>query len=153
MMELVNELYAFSEKTLTGAPSRRTDEDVAHAGEVERFETICVMRESIEALVRMLAPFAPHMGEELWERLGHEQGLMAASWPEYNAEVARADEIVIPVQVNGKVRGRLTVPADMADAELERMALADPAVQAHTAGKTVKKVVIARGRLVSIVVQ
>jgi leucyl-tRNA synthetase len=152
MMELVNELYAFSEKTITGAPTRRSDEDVAHAGQVERIQTVCVMRESIEALVRMLAPFAPHTSEELWERLGYEDGLKAAAWPDYNADVAKAEEVVVPVQVNGKVRGRLTVPADVTDADLETLALADPGVQAHTAGKPVKKVVIARGRLVSIVV-
>jgi leucyl-tRNA synthetase len=153
MMELVNELYAFSETTVTGAPGRRVDEEEAQAGATERRETICVVRESIDALVRMLAPFAPHTAEELWERLGNTTGLTGVEWPAYNADVARAEELVIPVQVNGKVRGRLTVPADVEDAELERLALADPAVQAHTNGRTVKKVVVARGRLVSVVVQ
>ena len=153
MMELVNELYVFSEKTLTGSPGRRADEDVEHAGEVERGQTICVMREALGALVRMLAPFAPHTAEEMWEMLGYSTGLAAATWPEFNQDVAKADEIVVPVQVNGKVRGRLTVAAETSEAELEKLALADPAVQAHTAGKTIKKVVVAKGRLVSIVVQ
>jgi leucyl-tRNA synthetase len=152
MMELVNELYAFSEKTVTGGPARKADEDVEHAGQVERSETICVVREAVEALIRLLSPFAPHMCEELWEMLGHATGLTAAHWPQYDAAVAKAEEIVIPVQVNGKVRARLTVAADAEDAELERLALADPAVQVHIAGKPVKKVVIAKGRLVSIVV-
>jgi leucyl-tRNA synthetase len=67
--------------------------------------------------------------------------------------VAKADEIVVPVQINGKVRSRLTVSPEASEAELERMALADPAVIAHMAGKAVKKVVVARGRLVSLVVQ
>jgi leucyl-tRNA synthetase len=75
-----------------------------------------------------------------------------ATWPAYNAEVARAEEIVVPVQVNGKLRGRLTVAADTSEAELERLALADPHVKPHTDGKTVRKVVVAKGRLVSIVV-
>ncbi len=66
--------------------------------------------------------------------------------------MAKAEALVIPVQVNGKLRGRVTVSPETPDAELEALALADPAVQAHTAGKTVKKVVIAKGRLVSIVV-
>ena len=152
MMELVNELYAFSDKAVTGGPAHRADGDVQHAGQAERHQTVCVVREAVEALIRMLAPFAPHMAEELWARLGHDAGLSAATWPEFNAEVARAEEIVIPVQVNGKVRGRLTVPTDTSEAELERLALADAAVQAHTVGKTVKKVVVAKGRLVSIVV-
>jgi leucyl-tRNA synthetase len=153
MMELVNKLYEFSEKTVTGGPARRIDEDVEHAGQVERKETICVVREAVEALVRMLGPFAPHTAEEMWEMLGHDSGLVAASWPEFKEAVARADEVEIPVQVNGKVRGRVTVPVDIVDEELQRIALADPGVQAHVAGKTVKKVVIAKGRLVSVVVQ
>jgi leucyl-tRNA synthetase len=153
LMELVNELYTFSEQTVTGGPSHRTEEDVEHAGDVERVETICVVREAIEALIRMLAPFVPHMAEELWESLGHETGLVHAAWPAYNAEVAKAEEIVVPVQVNGKVRSRLTVPAEASENELEQLALADPHVQAYTSGKTVKKVVVAKGRLVSVVVQ
>ena len=153
MMELVNDLYAFSEQTLTGAPGRHAEEDVEHAGDVERRETICVVREALEALVRLLAPFVPHTAEEMWEMLGHAQPLAAATWPEFSADVARADEIVVPVQVNGKVRARLTVAAETSESDLERLALADPGVAAHTAGKTVKKVVVAKGRLVSIVVQ
>jgi leucyl-tRNA synthetase len=133
--------------------ARRTDEDVEHAGAVERAETICVVREAAEVLIRMLAPFAPHTAEELWESLGHEGGLAAATWPKFNPAVARAEEIEVPVQVNGKVRGRLRVAPDIAEAELQKLALADPAVHSHVAGKTVKKVVVVKGRLVSIVVQ
>jgi leucyl-tRNA synthetase len=152
MMELVNELYAFSKGTITGEPAHRTDEDVEHAGDVERTETICVMREAVEALVRMLSPFAPHTAEELWSALGHKTGLTEARWPNFDADVARADEVVVPVQVNGKLRSRLTVPADTAEDELQRLALADPVIQAQVAGRTVKKVVVAKGRLVSLVV-
>jgi leucyl-tRNA synthetase len=137
---------------VTGGPTRRVDEDVEHAGDMERTETICVLREAIDALVCMLAPFAPHLAEELWEKLGHEEGLVTASWPEFNAGAARAEEIVVPVQVNGKVRGRLTVPAETSEQDLERLALADASVQPHLSGKTVKKVVVAKGRLVSVVV-
>ena len=136
MMELVNELYAF----------------VATAS-AERTETKLVMREAIEALVRMLSPFAPHTAEELWEQLGQANGLTTAAWPDFDAEVAKADEVVIPVQVNGKVRARLTVAADASEQELEQAALADPGVASYTAGKTVAKVVVAKGRLVSIVVK
>jgi leucyl-tRNA synthetase len=134
MMELVNDLYAFG------------DPDGA------RPHSVAVVREAIEALVRMLSPFAPHMCEELWEALGHGEGLTAAQWPQFDAGVAKAEEIVVPVQVNGKVRSRLTVPAEASEQELEKMALADPAVMAHLAGKQVKKVVVAKGRLVSLVV-
>ena len=150
MMELVNELYMFSEHSATGQPGRRGD-GAPPAG--ERIETLQVMREAVDALARMLAPFAPHTAEELWERLGHDGGLAAAHWPDYDAEVAKADEVVVPVQVNGKVRARLTVAADASEAELEQAALADPGVASYTAGKTVAKVVVARGRLVSVVVK
>ncbi len=153
LMELVNELYAFSEQTVTGGPGHRGDEDVEHAGEMERAETIAVVREALEALILMLAPFAPHTAEELWCMLGYQDGLTSVSWPVFDAEVAKADELTIPVQVNGKVRSRLTVPAATSESELETLALADPAVQAHTSGKTVQKVVVAKGRLVSIVVR
>jgi leucyl-tRNA synthetase len=149
MMELVNELYAFSEQTATGQPGRKSDSAPA----AERVETRHVMREAVEGLVRMLAPFAPHTCEELWERLGHADGLTHAPWPEFDAEVAKADEIVVPVQVNGKVRGRVTIAADATEQEIERAALADPGVTAYTAGKTIVKVVVARGRLVSVVVK
>jgi leucyl-tRNA synthetase len=149
MMELVNELYAFSETTASGAPARRAEDAVRPA---EAPAVVAVIDEALSALVRMLAPFAPHTAEELWERLGHTDGLTTAAWPAFDADVARADEIVIPVQVNGKVRGRLTVPVDASEADMEALALADAAVQSHLAGKTVKKVVVAKGRLVSIVV-
>ena len=100
----------------------------------------------------MLSPFAPHTMEELWQMYGHRDGLIAAKWPAFDAEIAKAEELEIPVQVNGKLRGVVKVPPGISDAELEKIALADPNVQAHIAGKTVKKVVIVKGRLVSIVV-
>ena len=83
---------------------------------------------------------------------GHADGLAAAKWPTFDAAVAKAEELEIPVQVNGKLRARVVVAPDVSEAELEKAALADPNVQVHTAGKTIKKVVIAKGRLVSIVV-
>ncbi len=100
----------------------------------------------------MISPFTPHMAEELWEMLGHKGGVVAAGWPAFDEAVAKADEIVVPVQVNGKVRGRLTVPAGTTEERLRELALADPAVSKHLEGKTVKNIVVAPGgRLVSIV--
>jgi leucyl-tRNA synthetase len=148
MMELVNELYAFCSRTQCG-PGAGEPERV---GAVARPGTVAVLKEAIEALVRMLSPFTPHMAEELWEMLGHGGGIVAAGWPAYDEAVAKADQIVVPVQVNGKVRGRITVDADAAEDDLRALALADPAVQAHIAGKDVKKVVVAGGKLVSVVV-
>jgi leucyl-tRNA synthetase len=152
LMELVNELYAFSEQTESGSPGRHAAGST-QTSVLERPGTIAVVTEAVDALVRMLAPFAPHTGEELWEMLGHTGGLSAAAWPAFDAEVAKAEEIVVPVQINGKVRSRLTVAAETSEAELEAAALADPAVKAHTQGKTIKKVVVVKGKLVSLVVQ
>jgi leucyl-tRNA synthetase len=112
---------------------------------------VAVVKEAVEALVRMLSPFTPHMAEELWERLGHAGGIVAAGWPEFDEAVAKAEEIVIPVQVNGKLRARLTVAADTEEDRLRELALSDPQVMKHVEGKTVQKVVVAGGRLVSIV--
>jgi leucyl-tRNA synthetase len=76
-----------------------------------------------------------------------------APWPTFDPEVAKADEVVVPVQVNGKVRGRITVAADSSEDTIRDAALADPAVAAHLQGKTVAKVIVAKGKLVSIVVR
>jgi leucyl-tRNA synthetase len=149
LMELVNELYAFSEKTVHGGPAR----PAAPPAEPERAQTVSVLREAIDSLVLMLSPFAPHTGEEMWQMLGHRGGLSQAGWPAFDAAVARADEAVVPVQISGKVRARLTVSADASEDQLRELALADPAVQKYTAGKTILKVVIAKGPLVSVVVQ
>ncbi|HXE80530.1 MAG TPA: leucine--tRNA ligase [Vicinamibacterales bacterium] len=148
LMELVNHLYAFSEQTRTGGGRR----DGVAVGEAERVETVAVVKEALEALTLMLSPFAPHTAEEMWERLGHEGGLASAAWPTYDEAAAKAEEIVVPVQVNGKLRGRVTVAADASEEELKQAALADPAVQAHTRGREIRKVIVARGRLVSVVV-
>ncbi len=141
MMELVNELYAFSEKSASAKAAADGSPQAAR-----------VAREAIEALIVMLSPFAPHTMEELWQMYGHDDGLIAARWPSFDADVAKAEELEIPVQVNGKLRGVVKVPPSITDAELEKVALAEAHVQAHIAGKTVRKVVIVKGRLVSIVV-
>jgi leucyl-tRNA synthetase len=146
LMELVNELYAFTDKIGLTKQGRLSGVEVPPA-------TRAVLAESIEALVLMLSPFAPHMAEELWELLGHADGVVAAGWPAFDPAVAAEEAIVVPVQVNGKVRGRVSVPAGADEAALEAAALAEPNVQVHTAGKTIVKVVVAKGRLVSIVVK
>ena len=149
LMELVNELYAFSESTVHGGPARGRG---AVEG-VERPGTVAVLHEAIDALVLMLSPFAPHTAEEMWRVIGHTEGLARARWPAFDPELAKAEELVVPVQINGRVRARLTVPAGASDDQLRELALADVAVQSHTAGKTIRKVVVAKGPLVSLVVQ
>jgi leucyl-tRNA synthetase len=149
LMELVNELYDFSKGTAHGLPTRG-DPPV---GRVERPQTIAVLREAIDALVVMISPFAPHTAEEMWQMLGHPQSLAHAAWPSFDPDIAKAEEVVVPVQINGKVRARLTVRAGVTDDELRDAALADAAVKSHTIGKTIRKVVVAKGPLVSVVVQ
>jgi leucyl-tRNA synthetase len=137
LMVLVNELT-----TLVNDPARTSQPGAA-----------AVLRESVEALVRLLSPFTPHLSEELWQHLGHADGMTAAGWPVFDEIAAREDEVEIPVQVNGKLRDRVTLPADASDAAIEKAALAAPGVQSHILGKTVVKVIVARGRLVNIVVR
>ncbi|MBZ5598709.1 MAG: leucine--tRNA ligase [Acidobacteriia bacterium] len=103
--------------------------------------------------VLLLAPFAPYLANELWEMLGEKENLLRAPWPKYDPELAKEEEIEIPVQVNGKLRGRITVPADADDGSVRERALADEKVKATIAGKQVVKVIIVPGRLVSLVVR
>ena len=115
------------------------------------------LREALEAAVRLLAPFAPHMTEELWAMLGHasDGSVFKTGWPALDEAAAAEDEIEIPVQVNGKLRGKIVVPAGTAEDAIREKALA--AVEKHTSGKDVKKVIVVGGaakpRLVSAVVK
>jgi leucyl-tRNA synthetase len=112
-----------------------------------------VWREALEALVLLMSPFTPHVAEEMWQRLGHAEGLVAHPWPAADAEAAREDAIELAVQVNGKVRGRITVPREAPEADIRRLALAEPRVREHLDGKQVVKAVVVPGRLVSLVVR
>jgi leucyl-tRNA synthetase len=147
LMELVNELYAYAE--IRGVRPQGLDDEARAA--VDRQETAAVLRESVEALLLMLSPFTPHMCEELWAQIGHAEGVVAAGWPVCDEAAARDESIEIPVQVNGKLRGKAVVAADAAEADIQTAALA--AVESYLAGKTVVKVIVAKGRLVSVVVK
>jgi len=115
---------------------------------------IFALREAVEALVIMLAPFSPHIAEEMWEGLGHESGLLkSAKWPVADPELARKEELEIPIQVNGKLRSRLVVTPDVAESELRTLALADPKVQSFIDGHQVVKVIVVPQRLVNVVVK
>jgi leucyl-tRNA synthetase len=106
-----------------------------------------------ERFVLVLAPFAPHLGEELWERLGHDQSLAYEPWPTYDDGLIAEETVELAVQVNGKVRGRVSVPADAAEDDVIAAALAEPKVADATRGKTVVKKIVVPGRLVNIVVK
>jgi leucyl-tRNA synthetase len=112
-----------------------------------------VFREALETLVLLLSPFAPHVCEEMWMRLGRRFPVVDRNWPVADPAVAREDELELAVQVNGKVRGRIRVPRSAAEPEIRRRALEEPHVQEQLAGRELVKVVVVPERLVSLVVR
>ncbi|RJO60469.1 MAG: leucine--tRNA ligase [Dehalococcoidia bacterium] len=110
-------------------------------------------REAVRTLLRLLAPTAPHFTEELWSRLGYEYSIHNQSWPQWDEKLAKDEEIPLVVQVNGKVRDKLMVSANISEDEAKKLALESPKVQTHTAGKTVAQVIYVPGRLVNVVVK
>ncbi len=108
-------------------------------------------REVIEPFILLVAPFAPHIAEELWQRMGHSETLAYEPWPAFNPQLAKDEEVEIAVQIKGKVRSRIKVPADADEAAHERAAMADEKIQKETAGKTIRKIIVVKGRLVNIV--
>lgn len=132
MMELVNALYAYKEAAKE-----------PNAG---------LIYEAISDLIKMMSPFVPHITEELWRgAIDANSSVHEQSWPECDEEALKVDNVEIVLQVNGKVRGRLTVPAEATKEELEKSAMADSNVQAHIGDATVRKVICVPGRLVNIV--
>jgi leucyl-tRNA synthetase len=109
-------------------------------------------RKALEPLVLLLAPFAPHLAEELWQTLGHKQSLAYEPWPTFDPDLVKADEVEIPIQVNGKLRSKLTVPAGTSVDKIKELALADEKVKAFIGDKKVMKVIVPKGQLVNIVV-
>lgn len=132
MMELVNALYAYKEAAKE-----------PNAG---------LVYEAISDLIKMMSPFVPHITEELWRgAIDANSSVHEQSWPECDEEALKVDNVEIVLQVNGKVRGRLTVPAEATKEELKKIAMADANVQAHIGDATVRKVICVPGRLVNIV--
>ncbi len=133
VMELVNGIYAYKDQG-------------------EEAQNPAVLKEALELTITMLAPFAPHLSEELWHEMGHQTSVHLESWPTYDEGATVVDEVAIVVQVNGKVRDRLTVAVDTDEESLGRLALELPRVQEFVSGKSVRKVITVPGRLVNVVV-
>jgi len=125
---------------------------VGALGDVAGAASPATLREAVDATLRLLAPFVPHVANELWERTGHPETLDAASWPAADPAALVRETVELPVQVNGKLRGRIVVPVDAGDAELLAAALEDPRVQQYVAGRPLRKQVVVRGRMVNLVV-
>jgi leucyl-tRNA synthetase len=136
LMELFNQLVDFNADPATASPA-----------------DVFAVREALEALVVMLTPFAPHVAEEMWEGLGHNEGLLheVPRWPIADQELARREELEIPIQVNGKLRSRVIVSPDVSEDQLRASALADDRVRALIDGHEVLKVVVVPRRLVNVV--
>lgn len=131
IMEMVNGLYAYKDKNISG----------------------CAAKEAVENLLLLLAPFAPHMTEELWAKLGNNNSIHLMPWPKYSEEAMAEEEIEIVVQVNGKVKGKLNLSAGITDEEMKQAALGSEKVLPHIEGKNVVKVIAVPGKLVNIVVK
>ena len=131
IMELVNAIYA--------------------AEPLEQGLRPAVQQEVLELVTLMLAPMTPHLAEELWEMLGHRDGLWTVSWPAFSGELAKEDMVEIPVQVNGKIRARLTIAVGASQEDVLKLAKADPGVAGHLAGKTERKVIYVQDKLLNLV--
>ena len=135
IMELVNELYN---------QERAIAQGIIPAG---------LLADIQRDLVLMLAPFAPYLAHELWEMLGEKENLLHAAWPKYDLELAKEEEIEIPVQVNGKLRSVVVVPADASEETIREAALADAKIAAAITGRQLVKVIVVPKKLVNAVVR
>jgi leucyl-tRNA synthetase len=135
LMEFVNALYGWLDS------NKAADDAQSHA----------VYSEAIAALTLCLAPFAPHLADELLEKLGFESTSYVMPWPQGSEELAREESITVPVQINGKLRARISVPADAEGSDLQTAALAAPEIAAALEGKEPKRVIVVPGRLVNVV--
>jgi leucyl-tRNA synthetase len=112
-----------------------------------------VIRNGTETMITLLYPFVPHLTSELWKSLGKSQPLDQVPWPEYSSEALEEEQLLIVLQVNGKVRGKMTVPADIQKDQIEVDALAEPRVKAFIDGKKVRRIIYVPRRLVNIVLE
>jgi leucyl-tRNA synthetase len=130
LMELLNEMYAARQKGAMGSNE---------------------WNEAIDIYLRMLAPITPHIAEELWSTLGRSYSIHLQAWPDYDAQAAAEEKITIAIQINGKVRQRITVPVDISQEDAKQIALADEAVRHYLEGNEPRKIIVVPGKLINIV--
>ena len=136
IMELVNEIYKFD---LEGKYSEEGD--------------MLVLKEALETVVRLLSPITPHLSEELWQKMGHKESIYLQPWLKYDVRLLEEEEKLIVIQVNGKLRGKILVPASYDDERIKNEALTLPKIKEKIAGKKIVKVITVSGKLVNIVVK
>ena len=139
LMELTNEAYAF-------------DLAVEKNGTISQ-EDVLIMNEALTALIKMLAPFTPHIAEEIWEGLGNSEDLARVKWPDYDAALTEEEKMEIAIQINGKLRSRLFATPGATDAQLREAVLYDEKVVSAAEGKTIVKVIVVPGKLVNLVIK
>jgi leucyl-tRNA synthetase len=132
-MELVNEIYVSETRDRTDQTSKR------------------VIREAIETVVILLSPFVPHFAEELWEALGNRESIIKTRWPDYDPEAVLEDEILIVIQINGRLRDRMTIPVSYGEEEVKAWALKSERIRKLVEGKEIKRVILVPKKLVNIV--
>jgi leucyl-tRNA synthetase len=147
-MQLVNQLYLFE----TGSVFTQTAPQGSNA-ESKSVVSKAVLHGTLHNLALLLAPMAPYLAHELWEMTGETSNLLKTAWPKYDPALAAEDEIETPVQVNGKLRGLVVVPAGATNHQVEQAALANEKVKAAIAGKQIVKVIVVPNKLVNIVVK
>ena len=112
---------------------------------------LAARQEALSAFARLISPFTPHLAEEAWARIGGEGMVVAAPWPEYDAALTQDAVKVLPVQVNGKRRGEISVAAGLEPADVEKIVLDDPEIARRLEGLAIKKVIVVKDRIVNIV--
>jgi leucyl-tRNA synthetase len=112
-----------------------------------------VPREAVETLTLLVSPFAPHLGEEIWERLGHTPSLAYAPWPQFDPDLVRDETVEMGVQINGRLRGTVTLPVDADTEAATAAALSEPRVASHLQGKKVRKVIYVKGKIINFILE
>ncbi len=131
MMELLNEITTFK---------------------LEKEGDFRLLHFSLKNMLLLLSPFSPHIAEELWENIGGQSSICNHTWPEWDEELAKEEKIELVIQINGKVRTKFLIPADLHDEEIKQLTLNNDKVKELTSSKEIKKIIIVRGRLVNIVI-
>jgi leucyl-tRNA synthetase len=131
MMELMNEITSFE-------PASDVDQ--------------AVFRFAVERVLLLLSPFSPHIAEEMWEAIGNRPSIFEQNWPEWDEDAAKEEQIELVVQINGKLRSRILISAGMADDDIKKISLEDQRVKETIGKKTIKKVIVVKGKLVNIVI-